>query len=144
MGVKLPGSRKLEPGSDLGPVPQWSTGTNTGWSHWGRCQTTCPTCQQCNVRATQPRTTGSGTWNPIAHPLASGPHPSICPLSDKDRPSMGTLCLSSGVCLHLGTGALVGQVKGVTSQDFSDQSRDPYCPPSPRPRKTAEASPSCE
>lgn len=123
MGVKLPGSRKLEPGGDLGPTPQWSTGTSTEWNHWGRCQTTCPTCQHRSVRAPQPRTTGSGTWNPTAHLLASSPNPSTCPLSDKDHPSVGTLCVSSGVCPHLGTRALVGQVNGVTSQDLSNQSR---------------------
>lgn len=99
-GVKLPGSRKLEPGGDLGPVPQWSTGTNTGWSRWGGCRTTYPTCRQCSVRSTQPRTTGSGTWNPIAHPLASGPHPSTCPLSDKDRPLWGP-CASPQVSVYI-------------------------------------------
>lgn len=86
-GGKLPGSRKLEPGGDLGPVPQWSTGTNTGCSRWGRCPTTYPTCRQCSVHATQPRTTGTGTWSPTAHPLASSPPPSTCPLSEK-RPSL--------------------------------------------------------
>lgn len=114
--VKLSGSRKLDPGSDLSPAPQWSTGTSTGWSCWGRPQTTCPTCRHRSARATRPRTTGSGTWNPTAHPLVSDPNPTTRLQSDKDCPSVGTLLLPLDVCPCLGIGALVSQGKRVTSQ----------------------------
>lgn len=109
-------ARKLGPGADPGPAPQWSTGTGTGWSHWAGCPTTCPTCQRSSAHATPPRATGSGTWNPTARPSASGPPLCTRPPSDKDRPSAGTPRLSLGCCPHPGPRALGGQVKGVSSK----------------------------
>lgn len=142
LGVKLPGARKLGPGGDSGPAPQWSTGTGTGWSHWAGYPTTCPTCQHSSGHATPPRTTGSGTWNPTARPSASGPPLSTRPPSDKDCPSAGTPRLFLGFCPHLGPRALGGQVKkGVSSKSPAAQVQGSHCPPRPGPRQTAKASP---
>lgn len=140
-GGKLSGSRKLDSGSDPSPAPQWSTGTSTGWSRWGWPQTTCPTCQHRSALATRPRTTGSGTWNPTAHPLASDPNPATRLQSDKDCPSVGTLHLSLDVRPRLGIGALVSQGKGVTGWRSRAGS---LLPSASRARQTAGARPPCK
>ncbi|XP_045400726.1 uncharacterized protein C19orf71 homolog isoform X1 [Lemur catta] len=84
---------------DPPPGPQCSTGTGTRRSRSGGRPTTCPTCRRPSARATPPRTTASGAWNPTVPPHASGPHPSTRPPSDKGHaapPPCG--------CLSLGTG----------------------------------------
>lgn len=155
-GGKLSGSRKLDSGSDLSPAPQWSTGTSTGWSRWGWPQTTCPTCRHRSALATRPRTTGSGTWNPTAHPLASDPNPTTLLQSDKDCPSVGRCTCPwmsvlvwgsgrwsvrergslgggprQGPCCpqHLGPGRQLGPVLPASSSLFNCQQRpgDPSC-----------------
>lgn len=68
------------PASEPSPGPQWSTGTNSGWSPGG--PTTFPTCRRHSGRATPRRTSGNGTESAPARPPASRPRPSR-PLSDK-------------------------------------------------------------
>ena len=91
---------------EAGPCPggSWSGPTRVRWprraghrpsrGHLGSgpCDTPgahpglgCGTCQRPSARATPPRTTGSGAWNPTVPPPTSGPRPSIHPVTDKDR-----------------------------------------------------------
>lgn len=111
------------PASEPSPGPQWSTGTNSGWSPGG--PTTFPTCRRHSGLATPRRTSGNGTESAPARPPASRPRPSR-PLSDK-------ALLPTSASHVRGPGDRPHAVRGVNPAIFASGPSEPIGLPVPGP-----------